>query len=316
MSPSCTRCVNEAPSRAAWRVSSCSTRNVPVSQFATANRCRLTPAAACTMPTPSKIADQVSSAPVLWPVMPWSMPRPTTNGTVAWPHIQMMPKIMPPVSVARWPFTTQIRKRKGERTSGTPGSVSGRTRTWTHVNCPRPSGHVCFGGLDLSGGEVGVAVDGVLDEQLAAVAAQEDFHAEGGGLDALYGFIAKQDGGRVVVAVRGEHVSILPDKTVQVHLVFAHDYVQQRLHDRSAPPAGAAGGRSAGNGHKRCEWPAPDAVRRIPADRRAVAGSRRPAAGEDRSRGPADRTGAGDLEPRHRGPGPVRARQSRPRRVR
>ena len=35
----------------------------------------------------------------------------------------------------------------------------------------------------------------------------------------------------MLLAVWSEHVAILTDKTVQVHLVFAHDYVQQRLHD-------------------------------------------------------------------------------------
>src|SRR5450631_3239282 len=82
-----------------------------------------------------------------------------------------------------------------------------------------------------SGGHGGHSWDRILDDEVAAVALKGDFGAVRSLLDADHRLVSEQHPRTMRNAIWSEHGSSLDDKTVQVHLVFAHEYVQQRLHD-------------------------------------------------------------------------------------
>ena len=82
-SPVATRRGRVAPRCVAWRVTSCTVRYAAVSQFVTANRCRMIPEPACKSPTPSMTAVMVSSARVSPVATPRSMAAPISAGMTA-----------------------------------------------------------------------------------------------------------------------------------------------------------------------------------------------------------------------------------------
>src|SRR5664279_2443392 len=121
-----------------------------------------------------------------------------------------------------------------------------------------------------SRGHGGHSVDRILDDQVAAVALKGHFGTERSLLDGDDRLVSEQHPRAMGSAIWSEHAPSLGDKTVQVHLVFAHEYVQQRLHDRSAPTTRAARGGPAWDGDQRGERTAPHAVRRLSTDCRVV----------------------------------------------
>ena len=92
-----------------------------MSQFVTANRCRMIPLAAWTRPMPNSRPAYFSRASVSLAATPSSMARPITAGSTAWLLIQTMPKHIPPSSVCRWPLAIHHRKRTADRWSAVPG---------------------------------------------------------------------------------------------------------------------------------------------------------------------------------------------------
>ena len=88
-----------APRWVACRATSWTVRYAAVSQFVTANRCRMMPDTAPTTPIPSSTAAHSSSRDVSRPATPWSIALPITAGITAEEHIQMMPNVIPPSRV-------------------------------------------------------------------------------------------------------------------------------------------------------------------------------------------------------------------------
>ncbi len=118
-----------APRWVAWRATSWTVRYAAVSQFVTANRCRMMPDTAPTRPMPSSTADHSTSRAGSRAAMPWSIALPITAGITADEHIQMMPNVIPPSSVRAWPFAIHHRNRTADRWSAVPGSSRGSVRT-------------------------------------------------------------------------------------------------------------------------------------------------------------------------------------------
>src|SRR5450755_3778218 len=137
------------------------------------------------------------------------------------------------------------------------GGRTARVHLCPHSETLRPPACAARG---RSGGHGGHSWDRILDDEVAAVALKGDFGAVRSLLDADHRLVSEQHPRTMRNAIWSEHGSSLDDKTVQVHLVFAHEYVQQRLHDRSAPVTRAARGGPARHGDQRREWPAPYAV--------------------------------------------------------
>ena len=117
------------PRRVAWRVTSWTTRYAAISQFVTANRCRMMPAAACTRPMPNSTAAHSMSCWRSLAATPSSIAWPITAGITAWALIQTMPKNMPPARVGHCWRAIHHRKAPGVRVSGVPGWSRGRGRT-------------------------------------------------------------------------------------------------------------------------------------------------------------------------------------------
>ena len=90
------------PDRAAWWPTTWANRNDACSQLETAARWRITPAAACTAPRPSRMPDQTTSARESSSTIPSSIARPIANGISACATIHTTPNTIPRTSVPTW----------------------------------------------------------------------------------------------------------------------------------------------------------------------------------------------------------------------
>ena len=105
-------------------------RNEACSQFETAQRWRITPAAAWVAPSASRIRAHSTSARLSSATIPFWIARPIAAGISACETIQTTPKKTPASSVPTWWRATHSRKRTGDRVSGRPGSVKGSLIMW------------------------------------------------------------------------------------------------------------------------------------------------------------------------------------------
>ena len=83
------------PARDAWCPTTWTSRNEARSQFWTAKRCRITPAAPWTIPRPRSRAAHVTSAAPSSSTIPSWMARPIVYGMSAWATIHAIPKATP-----------------------------------------------------------------------------------------------------------------------------------------------------------------------------------------------------------------------------
>lgn len=121
-SPAATRRVRTEPSSTVLRASSSCTRAAAVIQLVTAVRCSMVSPRAVSTPRASISPPAVASRRPEWSITAWTA-KPTTAGNEPTAAMWSVPHKAVAIWLRIWRFSSQSRKRKPERVSGTPGSA-------------------------------------------------------------------------------------------------------------------------------------------------------------------------------------------------
>lgn len=121
-SPAATRRVSTEPSSTVLRASSSCTRAAALIQLVTAIRCSIVSPSAVSRPRASIRAPAAASRLPEWSTTAWTA-MPTVAGNDATAAMWSVPHRAAVICPRIWRFSSQSRKRKPERVSGTPGSA-------------------------------------------------------------------------------------------------------------------------------------------------------------------------------------------------